>query len=149
MDEGDKKLLNDIEVYGWHVIKVLEDEEGPGFGYSVGLYHTFNHPEILIIGLKLNLTHSIINDIGERIRRGERFIKGNYYSNLIDGFDCFFLEVDSKYYREYVGYDLWFYENSDFPLLQCVYPTIKGVYPWEKEWLEEIKDLQPLLGEVK
>lgn len=149
LSEGDKKLLSDVESHGWHVIKVLEDETGPRFGYSVGLYHSFSHPEILIIGLKLELIHSIINEIGERIRKGEEFMQGKYYSGLIEGFNCYFLKVNNKFYKEYVGYNLWYYENSSFPLLQCVYPTVKGIYPWEPGWPESIITLQPLLGKVE
>ena len=51
----DKKLLDDVETYGWHVIKVMADETGPGFGYSVGFFRTFGHPEAIIIGLGLDL----------------------------------------------------------------------------------------------
>jgi hypothetical protein len=148
LTKGDKKLLDDIDSHGWHVVKVLEDESGPGFGYSVGLHHTFSHPEILIVGLKLDLIHSMINTIGETIREGGGFKKGNYYSSLIEGFKCYFLEVNPKFYKEYVGYNLWYYRETDFPLLQCVYPTIKGIYPWEAEWPESLNTLQPILGEL-
>lgn len=84
---SDKKFLNDIAEYGWNVTKVLEDESGPGFGYSAGLFKTFKHPEIIIIGLKVDLIHSIINGIGEGVKAGKTFQPGHYYSGLIDGFD--------------------------------------------------------------
>jgi hypothetical protein len=71
MDKGDEKLLNDIEKYGWHVVKVMEDDRGPRFAYSVGLYKTYNHPKIIIIGLKLDLAHVLINNIGEDIKNGK------------------------------------------------------------------------------
>lgn len=70
MDKGDKKLLDDIDEFGWHVLKVLEDDNGPGFCYSVGLFKTFGHPEIIIVGLKLDLAHTLINNIGHDIKNG-------------------------------------------------------------------------------
>jgi len=70
LDEGEKKLVADIEELGWHVLKVLEDDNGPGFVYSVGLFKTFNHPEIIIVGLKLDLAHILINNIGVDIKNG-------------------------------------------------------------------------------
>jgi hypothetical protein len=145
---GDQKLLNDIEEYGWHVVKVMGDEVGPGFGYSVGLYKSFGHPEIIIIGLKLDLILSIINRIGEDIRSGKIFDPGQYYKGLIEGVDCYFTRVEKKYYDEYVGYAKWYYKGPNFPLIQCVYPTIKGTYPWEKTWPKEIERLQPILGAI-
>ena len=37
MDNADKKLLDDINTHGWHVLKVF-DEAGqlPDFAYSIG-----------------------------------------------------------------------------------------------------------------
>lgn len=149
LSDNDQKLLNDIAEYGWHVVKVMEDEVGPGFGYSVGLYKTYGHPEVIVIGLKLDLIHSIINGIGEDIRSGKIFDTGHYYTGLIEGFDCYFTRVEKKYYDEYVGYAKWYYEGANFPLTQCVYPTIKGIYPWDKEWPKELQTRQPVLGNAQ
>lgn len=144
-----QKLIQDINEFGLHVIHVLEDETGPGFSYSVGLYHTLKQPEVIIIGLNRELCHSIINEIDERVKKGENFKSGEYYSGLIEGFDCYFVDVNKKYLEEYVGQALWFYEDSDFPLLQCIYPTTTGIYPWQTDWPESLKNLQPVLGEIK
>lgn len=57
------------------------------------------------------------------------------------------IEVSKKHYKEYVGYGLWYYKDDNFPLLQCIYPTVKGVYPWDKNWPADIVDLQPILGD--
>jgi hypothetical protein len=146
---GKKKTIKDIEEFGWHVINVLEDDKGPGFGYSIGLFKTFGHPEILIVGLKRDLMHSIINNIGESIRKGTIFTPQTFHSNLIVGFDCYFTEVKPEFYEQYVGQALWYYENSNFPLIQCIYPTVKGIYPWQEAWPETITDIQPILGEIK
>src|SRR2546423_4164811 len=104
LTDQDKKLVSDVEIYGWHVVKVIGDKTGPGFGYSVGLYKSFKHPEILIVGLDLELIHSLINNIGYEIRTGKVFQPNNFYSDIIDGFDCYFTSVENRYYRDYVGY---------------------------------------------
>jgi hypothetical protein len=147
LSKTDKKLLDDVEKYGWHVVKVMEDETGPGFGYSIGFFKTFGHSEIIIVGLGLDLIHSIINGIGEGLREGKSFRSGEFYSGLIEGYDCYFAVVDLKYYHDYVGYCRWFYKGNDFSLLQCIYPTKKNVYPWQGDWPEEISNLQPILAE--
>jgi len=147
LDKGDKKLIDDIGQFGWHVLKVLEDDNGPGFAYSVGLFKTFKHPEIIIIGLKLDLAHILINNIGEDIKKGKRYESGQLYNNILDDFKCLMFDVPKEKYKKYVGYGLWYYEGDNFPLLQCIYPTVNGIYPWEKEWPEDIIDLQPILGD--
>ena len=143
-----QKIIDDIQQYGWHVIKVTEDDLGPGFGYSVGFFETFAHPEVLIIGLKLDLIHSLINKIGKELRLGKTFNSDTFSENVLDNFKFYFTWVDKKFYDEYVGQAQWYYSNKDFPLLQCLYPTTKGIYPWENEWPENIKNLQPILGSI-
>ena len=71
-DEHDRQLLADVEQHGLHVIGVEEDEEGPGFAYSIGLYHSFDHPEVIVFGLPVRVMHPIINGIGEQVRAGKR-----------------------------------------------------------------------------
>ncbi|MBK8110785.1 MAG: DUF4262 domain-containing protein [Saprospiraceae bacterium] len=147
LDNGDKKLVSDIAQFGSHVLKVMEDDNGPGFAYSVGLFKTFNHPEIIIIGLKPDLAHILINNIGEDIKKGKQYQSALLYTDILDDFKCLMLDVPRESYKKYVGYGLWYYEGDKFPLLQCIYPTVKGIYPWEKEWPEDIIDLQPILGD--
>jgi hypothetical protein len=144
----DKKLLSDIEMYGWHTLKVLEDENGPGFCYTVGFYKTFNHPEIVIIGLNPDLAHVLINNIGEDIKNGITYQSGQFYAEIIDNFNCLLLTVNKENYSEYFGYANWYYQNNNFPVLQCIYPTVKGIYPWEDEWPISIQDMQPILGDL-
>jgi hypothetical protein len=145
MTKGDKKVLNDVRRYGWHVISVMEEDDCPPFTFSIGLYHSFRHPEILIIGLDLTLMQSMINNIGNDIKSGKVYRKGKYYSGLLEGFDCLFRKVAEKHYDEYLGYANWFYRKKAFPVLQCVWPTTKGVFPWEKEFPKDLITWQPLL----
>jgi hypothetical protein len=35
MTGGDAKMRADIATYGWHVIKVYEDDEGPAFAFTM------------------------------------------------------------------------------------------------------------------
>jgi hypothetical protein len=64
-DDSDRKLLADVQEYGWHIIGVEQDEEGPAFAYSIGLYHTFQHPEAILFGLDVKVMQQIINGIGD------------------------------------------------------------------------------------
>jgi len=149
MSQGEKKILKDIENYGWHVLKIMEDEQGPGFCYSIGFYMTFNHPEIVIVGLKPDLAHLLINNIGEDLKKGKTYRSGQFYSGILDNVDCLMLQVAENNYDEYFGYGLWYYKGNDFSALQCIYPTVNGIYPWENDWPDSIKNLQPILGSLE
>ena len=148
-DEANKEILENIDKYGLTVRYVFDNKENFQFSYSIGLYKTYQHPEIIMIGLKQELMHIIINNLAEDIKNGKRYDAYSWSPDVLDGFECYFIEVDKANYDEYVGGNLWLYNGNEFPLLQCIYPTVKGIYPWEKEWPGNIKNLQPILGDLK
>lgn len=44
MTGGDAQMRADIASYGWHVIKVYGDDEGPAFAFTIGLFQRFWAP---------------------------------------------------------------------------------------------------------
>src|ERR1700743_139402 len=143
------EILENIDKYGLTVRYVFDNKQNFQFSYSIGLYKAYRHPEIIMIGLKQELMHVVINNLADDIKNGKRYEAYSLSPDVLDGFECYFIEVDKSNYDAYVGVDLWLYDGDDFPLLQCIYPTVKGIYPWEKEWPENIKNLQPILGDLK
>ena len=145
LSNTDKKLLDDIDQFGWHVVKVMGDEIGPGFAYSVGLNKNYNHPEIILVGLDLDLCHQIINDISEQIRNGETYLNQKEYGDIISNYNCYFLKMSSNNFDEYPAYAKWYYKE-EVPYLQCVWPDSNGLYPFQENCSQGIKENQTLLG---
>jgi hypothetical protein len=54
----------------------------PSFAFSIGLVHTYNHPEIICFGLKTDLLHVQFNDVAAIIKRYERMEVGRPYSGI-------------------------------------------------------------------
>jgi hypothetical protein len=144
-DEIEKKLVSDVEGYGWHVIRIADDDEGPGFAYSIGLFKSFGHPEIIVFGLDGMLMHRMINLIGEEIRQGRRFADGDAASGILEGYDVRFREVACRHYHEHCGYARWFYQGDDFPVLQCLWPDKKGRFPTDTGFARALRPRQPSL----
>ncbi len=130
MDKADRKTLQDIEQYGWHVLKVTEDNEVPPFAFTIGLYHSFKHPEVLMIGLDLDFMHHILNNVGDEIKKGMRYEAGKEYSEIVEDYNCSFQKIEQRFYKDYLGMAMSFYNTESFPALQCVYPDKSGRYPW-------------------
>lgn len=42
-----KNIIRDVEEFGWHVIKIMKDETGPAFAYSVGFIKRSIIPKFL------------------------------------------------------------------------------------------------------
>jgi hypothetical protein len=147
-DDYDRAVLGDIERIGWSVIQIEPDnpgEPGPVYSFSVGLFHTHDHPEIILLGLKHAVAGEIINNIGGLVLLGQRMEPGRPYTDLAT-VPLVFVEGDPAHYRRYVGYALWLYDGPDFPVLQCVWPLKSGHFPWDKGYDKRGAKIQPFLG---
>jgi hypothetical protein len=145
-DEPEQKCLDDIRKYGHHVVLVGDSDEGPGFAYSIGLFETYAHSEIILIGLKFELAHVLINNMAFDIKNGRKYKNGEFHEDVLDGYRCYFGDVPVSKYPDYVGWDLWYYDGPNFPLIQCVYPTVSGQYPWDDDFPAETRWHCPLLS---
>ena len=154
MDENEQRALSNIEEYGCHVLGVMEGEGLPRFSYSIGIGKKQSKPDIIIVGLKSELSHSIINNYKDRLLEGETFEPGKYYSDFLEGFDVCFVEVDKAHYNEYLGWGLWLHKSNDFNMLQMIWPTTDGVWPWNEEksdyyiWAQPILNKDGILNEI-
>ncbi len=145
-DEHDRKLLADVERHGWHVLAVEEDDEGPAFAYSVGLFRSFGHPEVIVFGLAVPVLHRIVNAVGEVVRSAKKFEHLDESGDVLDGYNVAFRTVERKRYADFLGYACWFYRNEDFPALQCVWPDSRHWYPWHPASDPTLARRQPLMG---
>jgi hypothetical protein len=69
--KAEKNIKSDVERYGWPVALFEKSTATPSFAYTIGLWKTFNHPEIVVFGLPINLLHTILNDAGELVKGGK------------------------------------------------------------------------------
>src|SRR5688572_24365291 len=116
MNDPESKIRADVAEHGWHVVKVMEAIEAPGFAYSIGLFETFQSPEVLLVGLPLDTMHLMINDVGDHLRAGHRYVAGGTYEEFLEGYDCTFRVVPRHQYRAYLGFGSWYYGNDEFPV---------------------------------
>jgi len=126
----------------------MEEGDLPPFAYSVGITEQTGEPEVVVIGLKRDLAHSVVNAYKDRVRAGEKFTPGQLYSGFIGGFDVLAEEVPLAAYDEYFGQNLRLYDGPNFRVLQLVYPTTTGVWPWSEEASEYFRNRQPVLSRI-
>jgi hypothetical protein len=146
-DPADQKFIAQIEAHGWNVTNVFrrEGETGPEWSFSTGLFHTFQHPEIVIFGLELDNMQKIVNVIGAEIKGGEKFEPGKEYQSVFARYGCQFRPVDARHYADYLGWAMWFYTGDPFPVLQCFWPDREGHYPWDPSCAPGVVELRPFL----
>ena len=147
MSKSDQKTLDNIKEYGCHVVGVLEGEDEPTFCYSIGIFETKNEPELLVMGLDPKLAQNMINRYNRLLKEGRKFKLGTYYSGFLEGFDVFFIEVDEKYHDTYPLACNTHYQEKPYRVLQMVWPTTSGLWPWDDETSDFYRWSQPILNE--
>jgi len=149
-DEQERKTIEAVRKFGVQILSVFDDEgKLPDFSYTVGLWHTHGHPEILISGLKQGLRHRLLSNLNKMIAAGRSFRGGESSSDVVEGYRCYFQKLPDKHYREYLGWDIWFYGSSDFEAVQMLWPSVHHLYPWDKQADEFLKNAQEVLTKIQ
>src|SRR5688500_10120003 len=99
-DKSEQKTLDNVRKFGLEVVYVGEDDEGPGFAYSIGLFENYAHPEVIIVGLRRELSHTVLNNIAYDIKNGKSFTSGEFHEDVLDDFLCYFGNVPKEKYRD-------------------------------------------------
>lgn len=144
-DNSDDRVLEDVRRHGCHIIHVGADEEGPGWSYSIGLFHSFAQPEVIVFGLPWSTTEEIINGLGARMNAKQSFAHGDSDSEILESHKVKFVSVLRDHYPAYLAYAIWFYGGVEFPTLQVVWPDIRGRFPGDPDCALD-DSIQPFLG---
>jgi hypothetical protein len=144
-DDLNKIVVSNIKEFGWHCVNVVEDAGQPPWSYTIGLYETFHFPELIIIGRSRATSHEMLKFIADDLDANDQ--PNLTEPQVILGLKCHFIEVNPRYYSDYVGFALWFYRKRSFPLYQIIWPNNDGLYPWDPNATKAFKEWQPMLGE--
>lgn len=141
-----QKIRDDIKSSGFSMMSVMEDNDGPGFTYSIGIYQTAKAPEVVVIGPSHDLAQHLVNAYYLRTLDGEKFEANQEYGDFIAKFKVRFEAVPKGHYDDYFGRAIDNYGGSDFPVLQMILPSTSGVWPWDPNASEGLKSGQPVLS---
>lgn len=143
--ETERKIISDVEQYGFHIAQFHGDGYSPSFSYTIGLFKTYGYPELICFGLNLDLLHSVLWSGKESLDKQPVPDQSIGHPDFLGDYDVRFLTVDKDWYKDYFGYGYWFNQTRDFPALQIVWPDKQALFPWEKGFNPNWKWSQPLL----
>ena len=146
MSERAAWLQANIEEHGFAIIHVMADDEGPGFSYTIGLWYTYAHPEVIVFGMPQQMAHEVLWGIAHDIAGEKRFQVGQRSGDILEGYDCAFLGVNVDHYADYLGQACNMYGGVEFQTIQCAWPDRAGCFPWEPECEAWVVEAQPLLS---
>lgn len=141
----DRDILDAVASRGFLVVSASPRTSGPNWAFSIGLFHSFGHPELLVFGLPVEAMQSILGNLGERIRDGAVFRDGFVSSEVLGGCDVTFRAVARRWYPFVLGFANWFYRSRPFPVLQLLWPNRKHEFPWDHSPSIDSRAVQPLL----
>ncbi len=135
----DEKTISHIEDFGCSVIQVsplaCATPGEPRWSYTIGIFDTCGRPELITV-------RHLLNEAARRLREGIDLTKGRQ-KGLLEKMDCEFHAVDPKWIPRVMGWANWFYEGTDFPILQAIYPDLENRFPGEAGF--NIRFQQPVL----
>ncbi|MEL7342140.1 MAG: DUF4262 domain-containing protein, partial [Bacteroidota bacterium] len=83
-DKGiEASILETIEAHGVFIAFIESDGYNPSFGYSIGLFKQFQHPELILMGLDSESTGAMIQNAKNEIEQGTRFMEGVNFPNFL------------------------------------------------------------------
>jgi hypothetical protein len=144
-DEGDRKLVADVQRHGWGVIGIQAEEWRPGWAFTVGLWHTFGVPELAMFGLQVRDMQTWLNEIGEQVRNGQAPMPNELREEILEGFPVTFRGAESSWYQRLFGWAIWFYRKPPLPVVEVIWPDTQGRFPWQAEAGLRCRHHQPRL----
>jgi hypothetical protein len=147
LTDNDKRVARDIKRYGCHVVSVF-DPKGrlPFFSYSIGIQDSSGAPDVIVIGLRPELGGYLVNEYNRRVRKGRRFKRGTRYSGFLRGFSVYIEPARPERYSRYAYGCARYYDGREYSIVQLVWPSTKGVWPWNKTASKWLVRNQPMLG---
>ncbi|MEV7007287.1 DUF4262 domain-containing protein [Streptosporangium sp. NPDC051022] len=145
LDEFDRDTMRKVRERGWVVIMVPEDEDGPGWAFTVGLWHTFRSPETAMFGLDIEVMRDCLNTLADEIAAGNGLVADQERDDVIRNYSVVTRNVDQSWYRSLFGMALHFYQRPPLPFMEVVWPDNAGRFPWDPRATPRLRELQPSL----
>lgn len=144
-----QKIKDDIARDGVSIISVMSDGENPGFAYTVGLWETYKHPELITVGLPPQAAHGIFGEVMRMLDKGEAIETMKRYDRLAN-LPLAFINVESKHKEQYMLMldNHYGAESENIHAMQMLWPDPKGVLPYEAGYDSKYDEAQPMLGSV-
>ncbi|MFI0447358.1 DUF4262 domain-containing protein [Actinomadura sp. 6N118] len=143
LDDIDRQTMENVRTHGWGVINIPADDAGPGWSFSVGLWHSHRSPELAMFGLDMDVTQPVINNLGREIADGRAAADGQERHGLINDYPIHLKQIDRGWYQTFFGVAMAFYRRPPLPVIQLVWPDLDGRFPWDAETAEGYQAMQP------
>ncbi|WP_121437973.1 DUF4262 domain-containing protein [Actinomadura pelletieri] len=145
LDNFQLRTIVHITEYGWSVVLVHPDDDGPGWAYTIGLWHSHGAPELAMFGGDVYEMEESLNTLGRHTADGRLPTDGERRDGVVRGQAAAFRETDPLWYDAMFGGAVAFYRRPTPPMLQVVWPNREGLFPWQPGTDLRFRHSQPWL----
>lgn len=150
MDNAEREVIAGVEQYGWYCMVVLARGDEPEgfvpFAYTVGLWQTYEHPELIIVGaMRPEVLHGLLVVAATNIKDGRRYAAGERYDDIAERFPAQMGSVSAANRDAFLTYADWFNGRRPFGALQLLWTDPEGRFPGEAGY-DAGRYRQPLLA---
>lgn len=136
------ELIAVIQRYGLAVVPIIGSE--PQMTFTIGLKHSYGHPELIIFGLAPRVAHLILNRCGAVIKENGPLEAGRTYDDFAN-LPTIFRHANPAKIQPHVFRCAEFYGGEQPPFLQVVWPDPASRFPWDKGFNKAYDRHQPKL----
>jgi len=140
-----QSTLDNIGKFGWEAMLITGKEQSSSFAYSVGLYDTLDFPELITVGLPLEVAHSALSYAVDEMKAGRDLTKGRY-RGIVGQVEVEFRPVAQRWFRHVMCRTDWYYGygKKEIPSLQLIYPDLENRFQWDEGFNSYFR--QPMLA---
>ena len=147
MASEDKEIAQSVAKHGWHAVDV--NDASPPFVYTCGLMTTFDHPELIILGLDSREAYSVLAIMVEELRHGHSFANPGSYDGILEGRPIAVRKVHATQREMYLGYAMGHCRlmgnSGGLRARQVFWPDKQGRFPFDVGCDLDVYRLQPRL----
>lgn len=112
--------LEEINTQGFALVGVAAQGMEPGWMYTVGLWHSADHPELIVVGLPPRTAHALLLVLASRVIAGHLIFPGSYRKGPLPIEPVAVVDVD----------DIWRSASDYFNLGRIIVDEGWGLQDW-------------------
>jgi len=134
-DLFEKRLVLEVAEKGFSVV------HQPGYCYTVGVWKTHQHPELIVFGLPAERGQQLLIEAVQQLPLQLDVEVGS----LTHEYSLRPQPVKLEHHREFLSYNRWYYRGDGFQAWQLTWPDAEHRFPDDPQHPERLRQLQPLL----
>ena len=146
LDAGDLAVLAEVAERGWQVVR-QEDLSWPALAHTVGLFRSFDHAELCVLGEPPGGAAGLVERLAQRVRAGARMEPGDVLDDSPLARPLALVPVSPRRHGDLMPLAVWYHGGARFPLLQVIWSDAAGRFPWERWSSRGVREEQPVLSD--